>query len=293
LSWTCQELIFLGTGTSEGVPRVSCLTECPVTCKTCKDAVLVGSKNRRRNCSLLLRAKDATTGNEAHIVIDVGKFFYESALEWFPKYQLRNIDAVLLTHDHADHVNGLDDLRDFTLHMRDNCCPLPVYCDDQTFRRIQASFPYLVDPSQGTGSGVVAKLAFYPIDHHKEFQVHGINFIPLPVLHGPHNGALGFRFGSISYIPDVSAIPDATLEKMKGSEYLIIDSLFPGKERKHISHFCEAQALDIAKQIQPKYLYLTDFTHLWFHEWDEQRLREEYQESFDIYMAYDGLRIAL
>jgi len=89
----------LGTGTSEGVPRVSCLTECPVTCKTCKDAVLVGSKNRRRNCSLLLRAKDATTGNEAHIVIDVGKFFYESALEWFPKYQLRNIDAVLLTHD--------------------------------------------------------------------------------------------------------------------------------------------------------------------------------------------------
>lgn len=89
----------MGTGTSEGVPRVSCLTESPVTCKTCNDAVRVGSKNRRRNCSLLLRAKNRETDNQTHIVIDVGKFFYESALAWFPKYQLRNIDAVLLTHE--------------------------------------------------------------------------------------------------------------------------------------------------------------------------------------------------
>ncbi|GJD09181.1 Putative hydrolase [Galdieria sulphuraria] len=288
-----EEIIFLGSGTSEGVPRVSCLTESPVTCKTCKDAVLAGSKNRRRNCSLLLRAHNRQAGSKTHVVIDVGKFFYESALAWFPKYHLRNIDAVLLTHDHADHVNGLDDLRDFTLHMRDNCCPLPVYCDDQTFRRVEASFPYLVDPSKGTGSGVTARLVFCHIDPLQEFQVLGIRFIPLPVWHGPQNSALGFRFGSVSYIPDVSAIPDTTLEKMKGSEYLIIDSLFPGKEIKHISHFCESQALEIAKQIQPKFVYLTDFTHLWFHDFDEQRLRQEYQESFDIHMAYDGLRVQL
>lgn len=118
-------------------------------------------------------------------------------------------------------------------------------------------------------------------------------FIPLPVWHGPDNPALGFRFGSVSYIPDVSSIPHTTLEKMKGSQYLIIDSLFPGKESKHISHFCEGQALDLASQIQPKHLYLTDFTHLWFHEEDEARLRQEYSEYLDIHMAYDGLRVQL
>eukprot|EP00871_Galdieria_phlegrea_P003430 jgi/Galph1/4088/GphlegSOOS_G2728.1 len=289
-----KEIIFLGSGTSEGIPRVSCLTETPLSCRTCQDAMRPCSKNRRRNCSILIRVEDSTMEKNKNIVIDVGKFFYESALTWFPKYHLRNIDAVLLTHEHADHMNGLDDLRDFTLHMEDNICPLPVYCDEKTFHRVEASFPYLVNPSKVTGSGVIAKLSLHIINPKESFQVEGVEFIPLPVYHGPNNDALGYRFGAVSYIPDVSEIPPSTLEKIQGSKYLIIDALFPGEQAQHISHFCEPQALQLAKKIQPKHIWLTDFTHRWFHDIDGRRLKELVRnEPYEVNMAYDGLRIHL
>lgn len=99
------EIIFVGTGTSEGIPRVSCLTDPMKTCPVCTKALEPGSKNRRLNTGLLIRyPRHSGTCN---ILIDVGKFFYHSALKWFPTYGIRTIDAVLITHSHADAIGGL------------------------------------------------------------------------------------------------------------------------------------------------------------------------------------------
>ena len=108
-----SNLIFIGTGTSEGIRRVSCLTRSDNFCKVCKDSIIPGSFNRRRNTSVLITRKINTT-EEINIMIDVGKFFYESAINLFPRYNIKKIDSIILTHTHADAVGGLDDLRDWT-----------------------------------------------------------------------------------------------------------------------------------------------------------------------------------
>ena len=117
------DLIFLGTGTSEGVPRLSCLTK--GDCAVCNDAVKPGSPNRRRNVSGILRWKEEASGIARHVQIDCGKGFWESALQWYPHHKIDLLDALLLTHAHADQMGGLDDLRDITLRMTKG--PLPFY----------------------------------------------------------------------------------------------------------------------------------------------------------------------
>ena len=102
-----KELIFLGTGTSEGVPRVSCLTN-NSGCIVCNDAIKPNSKNRRYNTSVVI--KISSIDFEKNILIDAGKFFYQSAIKWFPKYKINTIDGLILTHAHQDAAGGFDDL---------------------------------------------------------------------------------------------------------------------------------------------------------------------------------------
>ncbi|EPQ61087.1 Metallo-hydrolase/oxidoreductase [Gloeophyllum trabeum ATCC 11539] len=150
------ELIFLGTGTSSGLPHVDCLTAPPdaTPCHTCLSTLKPeGKKNFRRNTSAVLRV-NGRDGNKRTIVIDVGKTFQAAALEWFPKYGLRRIDAVLITHAHADAMNGLDDLRGWTL--RAAIQPyVDVYASQATFAEVLRSFPYLVSKEYASGGGDV------------------------------------------------------------------------------------------------------------------------------------------
>jgi phosphoribosyl 1,2-cyclic phosphodiesterase len=133
-----SRIIFLGTGTSSGVPLVTCLVN--KDCKTCIDAMNQNSKNKRRNTSLLIQYK---IENELkNIIIDVGKYFYQSAMDWFPTFNISKIDAILITHEHFDAIGGFDDLRDFTNQMK---YKLPVYSRKSDFDSISRVYPYLVN----------------------------------------------------------------------------------------------------------------------------------------------------
>lgn len=277
-----SDLIFLGTGTSEGVPRVSCLTRDPITCPICPTAVRPGSKNRRRNTSLLLRYAHPD-GRVRNIVIDTGKFFWHSALEWFPKYRVPTIDAVVLTHAHADASGGLDDLRDWTNNVQRG---IPIYLRGEDIRVISRTFFYLVDPLKATSAGGVSRLAFHEIGE-TPFEVEGLQFTPLPVWHGKPYSAFGYRFGDVSYVSDVSEIPERTAELIAGSRLLILDALRP--RRTHGSHLTLEQALDHVRELKPERTLFTDMTHDYDHESTNAELAKlKASDGIDVQLAYDG-----
>ncbi|KAF9455013.1 hypothetical protein P691DRAFT_716113 [Macrolepiota fuliginosa MF-IS2] len=185
---TAVELIFLGTGTSSSVPHVECLTYDPAIhkpCKTCLSTLTPeGKKNMRRNTGAVLRTK-AKDGRSVTIVIDAGKTFQAAALEWFPRFGLRKIDALLITHAHADAMNGLDDLRGWTLNGAIQPY-IDVYLSQATFTEVQRSFPYLVSKEFASGGGDVPDFKYHIINDREAFEIEdtGIEITPFAVHHG-------------------------------------------------------------------------------------------------------------
>ncbi|MFW6174617.1 MAG: MBL fold metallo-hydrolase [Chloroflexota bacterium] len=280
-------MIFLGTGTSEGVPRVSCLTKDPPTCRVCLSTQLSKdrSPNRRRNTSVLVR-RPGPDGRVRNVVIDVGKFFWHSALEWFVKYRVPTLDAVVLTHAHADSAGGLDDLRDWTNNVQ---AAVPIYLREQDLDVISRTFYYLVDRDKSTSGGGISMLDFHVIDE-QPFDVEGLCFIPLEVQHGRNLTALGFRIGDFVYISDASHIPDATAGLMQGAEVMVMDALRP--RRTHGSHFTLEEALDQIRRFRPARALLTDMTHDYDHdETNAELARLKRTEGIDVQLAHDGLRV--
>ncbi|PIL26300.1 hypothetical protein GSI_12056 [Ganoderma sinense ZZ0214-1] len=207
------ELIFLGTGPSATLPHVDCLTAPPGAkpCRTCLSTLTPeGRKNKRRNTSAVLRVR-GQDGQPKTIVIDVGKSFLPAATEWFPKYGLRHIDAVLLTHAHADAMNGLDDLRGWTL--RGAIQPhIDIYLSAETFIEVKVTFPYLVQKEFATGGGDVPEFRWHPcIIDREPFEIGdtGITVKPFAVPHGLRGAKSVQR---VPNIPDrlVAAIPSSS-----------------------------------------------------------------------------------
>ncbi|KAJ4476630.1 beta-lactamase-like protein [Lentinula aciculospora] len=189
-----MEFIFLGTGTSSSIPHVDCLTRPPYDpndstskppCRTCLSTLTPdGKKNIRRNTSAVVRTK-SQDGRDVTIVIDAGKTFQAAAIEWFPKYGLRKIDALLITHAHADAMNGLDDLRGWTLGK--SIQPhIDVYVSQATFAEVQRSFPYLVSKEFASGGGDVPDFVWHIIDDKVPFEINdtGVWITPFSVHHG-------------------------------------------------------------------------------------------------------------
>ncbi|KAF8648069.1 hypothetical protein HU200_065107 [Digitaria exilis] len=279
-----SELIFLGTGTSEGIPRVSCLTHPTETCPVCTKAAEPGNPNRRRNTSILLR--HATPSGTANILVDAGKFFYHSALQWFPAFGLRTVDAVIITHSHADAIGGLDCLRDWTNNVQPS---IPIYVAERDYEVMKMTHYYLIDTSVVIPGAAVSALQFNIINE-EPFMVHNLEVIPLPVWHGQGYRSLGFRFADICYISDVSDIPEETYKLLENCELLIMDALRP--DRSSSTHFGLPRALEEVRKIKPKKTLFTGMMHLMDHEKvndDLARLMET--EGLDIQLSYDGLRI--
>ncbi|KAI3786177.1 hypothetical protein L1987_45309 [Smallanthus sonchifolius] len=280
------EIIFMGTGTSEGIPRVSCLTDPLKKCAVCSKAVEPGNKNRRLNTSILIRFPKPS--GICNILIDAGKFFYQSALRWFPTYGIRTIDAVVITHSHADAIGGLDDLRDWTNNVQPR---IPIYVAERDFEVMKKTHYYLVDTSVVTPGAAVSELQF-DIIHEKPFIVHDLKFTPLPVWHGRNYRSLGFRFGNVCYISDVSEIPDETYPLLRDCEILIMDALRP--DRSSSTHFGLPKALEEVRKIKPKRTLFTGMMHLMDHEKvNEGLLKLMETEGLDVQLSYDGLRVPI
>ncbi len=288
-----SRIIFIGSGTSEGVPRVTCLTKERPDCPACLSAVRPGSKDRRRNTSLLIQHPHpdvaAATGQPVrNVLIDAGKFFYQSAIDWFPKFNVRTLDTVVLTHAHADAAGGLDDLRDWTNNNRQQSVPIFVRPEDMRDTLSHTAF-YLVDMAKATGGGSVARLQFVEAAD-APFDAGGVRFTPLPVWHGRPHTANGYRVGSVCYLPDVSEVPPATRALIEGCDLLIIDALRP--VRTHGSHLTLEQAVEEARRLRPRRALFTGMCHDIVHEPVNAALALlKGSEGLDVQLAYDGMAV--
>ncbi len=204
-------------------------------------------------------------------------------MQFFPKFNVATLDAVVLTHAHADAVAGLDDLRDWTMHARSS---IPLFARAEDMPTLSKTHFYLLDTSIKMSGGGVARLEVVETDD-SPFDVQGVKFTPLPVEHGHGFTTNGYRVGNVCYIPDVSEIPRSTENLLDGCEVLILDALRRG--RTHGSHLTLEEAINVARKINASRTLLTDMAHDLDHEPINRELAElKRSEGLDIQLAYDG-----
>lgn len=253
-----MEFTFLGTGTSQGVPIIAC--KCAVCLST-------NPKDKRLRTAGMIRSANTT------VVIDTGPDFRQQML----REEVRQLDAVVFTHQHKDHVAGLDDIRAFNyLQKRD----MPIYANEATINRLKVEFAYAFGENQYPG---VPKLLIEKIDE-APFQIGDIDFQPIPVWHKDMK-VLGFRIGTFAYITDANKIPASSMELLEGVDTLVLNAL---RRTPHYSHFTLEEAIEITKQIGPKQAYFTHISHLLGSHAEVNAELPSW-----ISLAHDGLRISI
>jgi phosphoribosyl 1,2-cyclic phosphate phosphodiesterase len=254
------ELVFLGTGTSIGVPVIGC------GCSTCTST---DPRNNRLRCSLVLGLPG---GN---LLVDTTPDLRTQLL----REKIGIVHATLFTHDHADHVFGLDDLRLFPYYLGH---AMPIYCEEQVEDRIRKSFDYAFLEEAKHYAGGVPQIEFVRIGL-EPFEVLGFQVIPMRLAHG-HFRVLGFRFGNIAYCTDTNYIPPESLALLQGLDVLVLDSL---RHKPHPTHYSLEQAVEVAKGLGAR---RTLFTHL-SHDLEHEATNAALPEGMEL--AYDGLRLRL
>jgi phosphoribosyl 1,2-cyclic phosphate phosphodiesterase len=251
-----MKITILGCGTSTGVPMVGC--DCPVC--TSDDP-----RDKRTRASLLISYNNRT------VLIDTSTDLREQAL----RHHIKRIDAVLYTHAHADHVNGIDDLRGFHFLHREI---IPCFASQTTLELLEGGFSYIFN--EYDASGYPPLLAAQEID--AAFELFEQTVIPIPLLHGK-TSALGYRMGNFAYLTDCSAIPEPSLALLQGVELLVIDGL---RWIEHPCHFNIAGAIAAAQQIKASRTVLTHLTH-------SIAYRETSKLPPGFELAYDGMEFDL
>ena len=230
----------LGCGTSTGVPVIGC------PCSLCRSP---DPRNKRLRPSLLLELPVPGAARPHRILIDTTPDMRTQML----RAGIDEIDAVLITHPHADHIFGMDDLRQFNFRLGH---ALPVYATEDTLGHLRTVFSYVFRETQ-TGGGK-PQLTLHPITHQEPFSLLGITITPLGVMHG-ETPVTAFKFGSrFAYVTDVSRIPDETRPALRGLDTLILGAV---RYEPHPTHFGLAQALAEIADLQPRRAFLTHLGH--------------------------------
>lgn len=255
-----MRLVVLGSGTSFGVPVIGC------DCEVCRSA---DPRDRRTRVAALIEADDG-----GRILIDTPP---ELRLQ-LVREGIDSVDAVLYTHDHADHVHGIDDLRALSLRG----ARVVVYGPAGAIKRIAERFPYIFDervvPPPGTSK---PELRAVPLAPGVEVEIAGLSVLPLELDHGG-TPVYGYRVGAAAYLTDVKSIPPSMMERLDGIRYLVINALF---EKPHPTHLSIGEAVEIAQTLKVEAAYLTHLTHRYSHEALLNRLPPGVEP------AYDGLAI--
>lgn len=228
------KLTFLGTGTSQGVPVIGC------TCAVCTSA---DPRDHRLRSSALVEV------DGKRLLIDAGPDLRQQML----RADVRHLDAVLLTHEHMDHIVGMDDLRAFSF-MNEPPWPVPIHASPRTLEAVRRVFSYAFTGPSYPG---IPQFDLHPV-HHEEFQAAGVTVLPVEVMH-LRLPVLGFRILDLCYITDAKTIVPDEMLKMKGCKVMVINAL---RLSPHISHFNLEEALAVVEQVGPERAYLTHISHL-------------------------------
>lgn len=252
-----MKITVLGSGTSTGVPQIGC------TCPVCASS---DKKDARLRTSLLVETQGES------ILMDCGPDFRQQML----KQEFRKLDAVLITHEHYDHVGGMDDLRPF-------CCfgEVPVYAEERVARDLRSRLPYCFAEHKYPG---VPNISLNSIDPGESFYIGKIKIIPIRVMHG-RLPILGFRIGKMAYLTDMLTLPEEEYGKLTGLDCLIMNAL---RLPPHITHQSLEEALAKAARIGAKETYFIHMSHqIGLHEEVEKALPEH------VHLAYDGMVISI
>ncbi|MCX6320951.1 MAG: MBL fold metallo-hydrolase [Bacteroidia bacterium] len=249
-----MKITFLGTGTSQGVPVIAC------DCNICLSA---DQHDKRLRPSLLLETDETT------LLFDAGPDFRQQML----REHVTKLDSIILTHEHKDHISGMDDVRAFNYKSQD---AIDIFAEDRVQKAIKKEYSYVFSEYQYPG---IPKMRLNSIPEHS-FNIKGIQIIPVRVFHY-RLPVYGFRVGNFAYITDANYIPEESKEKLFGVKYLVINAL---RKEKHISHFSLREAVDFIREISPKKAFITHISHqMGYHAEVSKELPPE------IMLAYDGL----
>lgn len=249
------KVTFLGTGTSQGVPVIAC------DCQVCQSS---NPKNKRLRTSALFQI------NQQNVIVDAGPDFRHQVL----RAGIQKLDAIIFTHQHRDHIAGLDDVRSFNFKQK---MAMPIYGNVLVIEQIKREFHYVFE-SKYPG---IPQLEIHEINGNP-FSINDISITPIEVLH--HKlPVYGFRIQDFTYITDANTIAEQELEKIVGTKILVLNAL---QKDDHISHFTLEEALKVIHMIDPEEAYLTHISHnMGLHDDVSRELPD------NVYLAYDGLVI--
>jgi phosphoribosyl 1,2-cyclic phosphate phosphodiesterase len=251
------KITFLGTGTSQGVPVIAC------DCHTC---ISEDERDKRLRTSLLLQTREAT------IVFDAGPDFRQQML----REHVTKLDAIILTHEHKDHIAGMDDVRAFNFKSQD---AIDIFAEENVQTAVKREYQYVFD-NRYPG---IPKMRLNEIPDFG-FDIRDLNILPVRVRHKELD-IYGFRIGAFAYITDADFIPESSMERLIGVKYLVINAL---RKQKHPSHFNLSEALEHIRKISPKRAFITHISH------QMGRYNEVSPElPPDVVLAYDGLSFSI
>lgn len=259
---TNATVVFLGTGTSVGVPALGC------QCAVCTSD---DPRNYRTRCAIAIELPGG------RLLIDTPPDLRTQLL----REKIPLVHSVLFTHEHADHLFGLDDLRLFPFRLG---APVPLHCTEVVERRIRHSFDYAFQTSEVTHPGARPQLEFQRIDPTETFTVLGTRVTPIPLKHGPHFDVLGFRVGDFAYCTDTNFIPESSIERLKGVKTFVVGAL---RFEPHPTHFNLDEAIAVSRQVGAERTLITHCGH----DLDHGPVCDQLPDGIDL--AHDGLRVPL